>query len=498
LKTYRVVLANAFDPTQTTVELLGDLTTLPAAGYLYFEESQDFLAYTAIAGQFLTDVSDAIFCHTSREVLVTYKGLLPSKILAGLELTEIVDPDSLTAAMIHLMDKSFEEYMRVRRYLRAYNNPVFCDLSLVPSLVTSLGLPYVDFIESDEMSRMAVLFAAMLLSEKGTAAAFTTLVYLTTGIHCEVRLIDQFVPLEMDSSYGILLDPLSYFPCDTNTLGLWCMDDASGTTIDNLADISAITDATISNNAMWETASGCSFFDKHINLEFSGTATLLSIPGATKCKTYLGSKNAFSLQMIVKGKTGGAYPQKVINKSGVFSLIRTDATTLVYTVTNGVDTCSYTIIDGISESVSTHLALVFTPDGLSIVKNNEIIIYNYLDGFMLTDIGIDIQCSDSVSGFYGFIDMLRLGSGSEFVAEFLRWYEPAWYLRSSLTSEDLTTYFFGDNSIYNTVEVVLSDDIGDDDITRFIRNIMQDWLGSGSIYYNPSGSLLFMDDFGIF
>jgi hypothetical protein len=266
----------------------------------------------------------------------------------------------------------------------------------------------------------------------------------------------------------------------------------------NEVDSSGHSDFVLSNISLWDTTLGCSLFEKHTNVQFSGPATSAEILSDTKVKTFLGKSNSFSLQIVAKGVNSGLYPQTIIAKTGVFSLIRTSATDVTFTVTNGTSTTSIDIADSLYDTKSTYFGFLFNNKGLSAVVNNEVLLYNNGVTFELVDTGASIKCSDSINGFYGYVDMLRLGNGSEYVAEFLQWYEPIWYLLSSFTDEDLTTYLHNAYSVDNVVEVILNDDKGDPNITSYIRDLMADWLGSGDIIYNPAGNLPLLAELGIF
>lgn len=497
MKKIRLRLAATVDPTNTSIVVVGDTSDLPSTGYLYFEEGNDFLHYSGVSGNTLTGVSEMILVHEEDEILTDYYGILPSKILAGFELTKDSDPDGVASTLIQMMDTTIKDYMRIRRYLRAINNPLYCDDSMIDDLVKSLGIEFKDLLSDSEKRRLLALWASYLIQERGTAEAFNTLVYLTTGVYCTTRLIDEFVPLEMDSSYGILLDPTSYFPMNRDTLGLWYMDEGSGVVVENEMDSSGGTDGALSGAGLWVTTLGCSLFEKHTNIEFSGAGDTLIIPASSGDRTYLGSKSKFSLQLILKGKTGGAYPQNIISKSGVFSVSRINETDVSIEVTNGVDVVRYTVSDCLDSRNSTYLAILFNEHGLSVVKNYEVLVYKYGDGFVLNDGGFAIKCGDIVSGYSGYIDMIKLGTGEGNVADFLRWYEPLWYLLSSLTDEDRTTYFYSDFSVYNTVEVTLTDYTGTQGELAYIRDLAQIWLGAGDIIIHPAGNILLNQPFGL-
>ena len=115
----------------------------------------------------------------------------------------------------------------------------------------------------------------------------------------------------------------------------------------------------------------------------------------------------------------------------------------------------------------------------------------------MNDGGFAIKCGDIVSGYSGYIDMIKLGTGEGNVADFLRWYEPLWYLLSSLTDEDRTTYFYSDFSVYNTVEVTLTDYTGTQGELAYIRDLAQIWLGAGDIIIHPAGNILLNQPFGL-
>jgi len=489
----RLTLSADITPLGETVTVTGNLSGLTTEGYMFFEEGIDFFTYTGITGNTFTGVGDLKFVHNQGESLVSFYGITASSLTASLELTTDSDPDGIARTLFTLFDNSISEYLRFRNYLRAVNNPVFCDDSLLEALIASVGISYKDFTSDIKKKRLLALLASMLLKAKGSVGAFTTLVYLTTGIHSTVMLRDEYVPFMLNSTYGFLGGPTAPFPLLSSTLALWEMAEGSGVFI--VDSVNGII-GTMGTSLMWDTSAGCSIFDRDVTTNFYSVATNIIIPAPLTSPLTLHNKSSCSLKILLKGATTGSYPQTILDK-GVYSLTRLSETLLEFRITNGTDTLVYQIIDGISVTTTTYLAFSFTESGLSVIKNNELLVYNYEDGFILKDLGSTLTLSSALFVFHGNIDMLELGDGTESVASMLMFGENLQRLNSTYTNSDENTYFYGTHTNANIVEVVLDDFTGAEGVLEYITSLGSLWLGVGELNINPAGNLPLLGNLGI-
>lgn len=457
------------------VEPLGAADNFDTAGGVAYI-GRDRFTYTGLTlgtTSFTLDGCEGIsFSHLLGEDISPHYGMRLIDIIPQALKGTRNDPDGLGEAIFQILEDSM--YARLKDVaIDVHRNidPNRADAIFLPYLCSNLGLEYNENMPEDTQRSLARQ-AAALLSMRGTENAFKFLVWHVLGYDLDVEIFRAKLLARMnDSNFRMLQEP-AMFPIEAETVSYWQFTEGAGV---NASSITGGNDFVLSDVAQWDTVS---MFRKDLSILIDAVHPSMATVSSNLDVNSLHGKRQFALEWFMRPSPSMAFPQVVLSKGTLISVVRPNATDLTITFDNGVDSATLTVTDCLVDSRFNYVALLYDRPTLTVLVDGEVVGASVGFDFPMRDIGSSWVFGDAtgVAPFLGNIDTFRITVGKrKYPAECYGYFEHINLLRSHLTDVDRNAYMLEDSND-GFVRVTILNGEGEYTKVNFLRYIIEEWL----------------------